>query len=73
MKICFVPAATFQINDISLGEVMNKKIPGVRISSILTMLLCILAAFVVWVCFNVQNEMDLASILSVSDLTEWCC
>lgn len=41
---------------------MNKKILGVKISSILTGVVCVIAAFAVWLFFNLHNKIDLSFV-----------
>ena len=48
---------------------MNKKILGVKISSILAGVVCIIAAFAVWLFFNLHNKIDFSLIAQYTD----CC
>lgn len=37
---------------------MNKKILGVKLSTYLTVLLCLIAAFVIWLIFNLPDSLN---------------
>lgn len=43
---------------------MNKKFLGVKLSSYLIFLICLIASFAMWLIFNIPDEIDSATALA---------